>query len=152
MGIVDYLTSLLRNLYAGQEATVRTTHGKTDWFKIGEVWQGCVLSPCLFNFFAEYIMWNGRLDEAQAGIKIAGRNTNNLRYADDTTLTAESEEELKSLLTKVKEESEKASLKLNIPKNKDCGIWSHHFMANRWGNNGNSDRLDFIGLPNHCRW
>ena len=86
-------------------------------------------------------MWNGRLDEAQAGIKIAGRNTNNLRYADDTTLTAESEEELKSLLTKVKEESEKASLKLNIPKNKDCGIWSHHFMANRWGKNGNSDRL-----------
>ena len=97
-------------------------------------------------------MRNAGLDEAQAGIKIARRNINNLRYADDTALTAESEEELKSLLTKVKEESEKASLKLNIQKNKDCGIRSHHFMANRWGNNGNSDTLDFIGLPNHCRW
>ena len=97
-------------------------------------------------------MWNGRLDEAQAGIKTARRAINNLRYADDTTLTAESEEELKNLLTKVKEESEKASLKLNIQRNKDCGIWSHQFMANRWGNNGNSDRLYFLGLPNHCRW
>ena len=119
MGIPDHLTCLLRNLYAGQEATVRTKHRKTDWFQIGkEVHQGCVLSPCLFNFYAEYIMQNARLDEAQAGIKIAGRNINNLRYAHDTTLMAESEEELKSLLMKVKEESEKAGLKLNIRKTK----------------------------------
>ena len=117
MGIPDHLTCLLRNLYAGQEATVRTGHGTTDWFKIGKgVWQGCILSPCLFNFYAEYIMRNGRLDEAQAGIKTAGRNVNNLRYADDTTLLAESEEELKSLLMKVKEESEKAGWNLNIQK------------------------------------
>ena len=97
-------------------------------------------------------MRDAGLDEAQAGIKIAGRNINNLRYADDTTLMAESEEELKSLLMKVKEEHEKAGLKLNIQKNKDHGIWSHHFMANRWGNNGNSQRLYFLGLQNHCRW
>ena len=97
-------------------------------------------------------MWNARLDEAQAGIKIAGRNINNLRYADDTTLMAESKEELKSILMKVKKESEKAGLKLNIPKNKDHGIWSHHSMANRWGNNENSDRFYFHGLQNHCRW
>ena len=104
-----FLTCLLRNLYAGQEATVKTGHGTTDWCQIGkEVRQGCILSPCLFNFCAEYIMRNARLEEAQAGIKIAGRNVNNLRYADDTTLMAESEEELKSLLMKVKEESEKA--------------------------------------------
>ena len=115
MRIPDHLTCLLRNLYAGQEATVRTRHGKTDWFKIGKgVHQGCMLSLCLFNFYAEYIMQNARLDKAQAGIKTAGRNINNLRYADDTTLKAESEEELKSLLMKVKEESEKAGLKLNI--------------------------------------
>ena len=98
MGIPDHLTYLLRNLYAGQEAIVRTGHGTTDWFQIGRVCQGCILSPCLFNFYAEYIMRNAGLDEAQAGIKIAGRNINNLRYADDTTLMAESEEELKSLL------------------------------------------------------
>ena len=97
-------------------------------------------------------MQNAGLDEAQAGIKIAGRNINNLRYADDTTLMAESEQEIKSLLMKVKEESEKAGLKLNIQKNKDHGIRSHHFMANRWGNSGNSDRLYFLGLQNHCRW
>ena len=98
MGIPDHLNCLLRNLYSGQEATVRTGHGTTDWFQIGkEVYQGCILSPCLFNLYAEYIMQNARLDEAQAGIKIAGRNINNLRYADDTTLRAESEEELKSL-------------------------------------------------------
>ena len=104
MEIPDHLTCLLRNLYAGQEATVRTGHWTTDWFQIGKgVHQGCTLSPCLFNFYAEYIIWNVRLDEAQAGIRIAGRNINNLRYADDTTLTAESEEELKSLLLKVKE-------------------------------------------------
>ena len=108
MGIPDHLTCLLRNLYAGQEATVRTGHGTMDWFHIGkEVYQGCILSPCLFNFYAEYIMRNARLDETQAGIKIAGGNINNLRYAYDTTLMAESEEELKSLLMKVKEESEK---------------------------------------------
>ena len=108
MGIPDRLTCLLRNLYAVQEATVRTRHETMDWFQIGKgVCQGCILSPCLFNLHAEYIMQNARLDEAQAGIKIAGRNINNLRYADDTTLMAESEEKLKSLLMKVKEESEK---------------------------------------------
>src|SRR5574338_286583 len=119
MGIPDHLTCLLRNLYAGQEATVRTGHGTTDWFQIGKgVRQGCILSLCLFNLYAEYIMRNAGLDEAQAGIKIAGRNINNLRYADDTTLMAESEEELKSPLMKVKEGSEKVGLKLNIQKKK----------------------------------
>ena len=108
MGIPDHLTCLLRNLYAGPEATVRTGHGTTDWFQIGKgVCQGSILSPCLFNLYAEYSMRNAGLEETQAGIKITGRNINNLRYADDTTLTAESEEELKSLLMKVKEESEK---------------------------------------------
>ena len=119
MGIQDHLTCLLTNLYTGQEARVRTGHGTTDWFQIREgVRQGCILSPCLFNLYAEYIIRNVGLDEAQAGIKIAGRNINNLRYADDTTLMAESEEKLKSLLMKVKEESEKAGLKLNIQKTK----------------------------------
>ena len=119
MGIPDHLTCLLRNLYAGQEATVRTGHGTTDWFQIGKgLHQGCILSPCLFNFCAEYIMRNAGLDEAQAGIKIAGRNINNLRYADATILMAEHEEELKSLLMKVKEENEKVGLKLNIQKTK----------------------------------
>ena len=119
MGIPDHLTFLLRNLYAGQEATVRIGHGTTEWFQIGKgVLQGCILSPCLFNLYAEYLMRNAELEEAQAGIKIAGRNINNLRYADDTTLMAESEEELKSLLMKVKEESEKAVLKLNIQETK----------------------------------
>ena len=109
LGISDHLTCLLRNVYAGQEATVRTGHGTTDWFQIGKgVRQGCILSPCLFNLYAEYIVQNARLDEAKAGIKISGRNINNLRYADDTILTAESKEEVKSLLMKVKEESEKA--------------------------------------------
>ena len=117
MGIPDYLTCLLINLYAGQDATVRTGQGTMDWFQIGKgVHHGCILSPCLFNLYAEYIIWNAGLEETQAGIKIAGRNINNLRYADDTTLMAESEEELKSLLMKVKEESEKAGLKLNIQK------------------------------------
>ena len=117
MAIPDHLICLLRNLYAGQEATVRTGHGETDWFQIGKgVRQGCILSPCLFNLQAEYIIWNAALDEAQDGIKIARRNIHNLRYADYTTLMAESEEELKSLLMKVKEESEKAGLKLNIQK------------------------------------
>ena len=129
MGIPDYLTCVLRYLYAGQEATVRTRHGTTDWFQIGKgVRQGCILSPCLFNSYAEYIMQNARLDEAQAGIKIAGRNINNLTYADDTTLMAESEEEQKSLLMKVIEEkSEKVGLKLNIQKTKimaSCPITS----------------------------
>ena len=120
----DHLTCLLRNLYAGQEATIRTGHGTTDWFQIGKgVCQGCILSPCLFNFYAEYIIQNARLDEAQAGIKIAGRNINNLRYADDTSFMAESEEELKSLSMNVKGESEKVGLKLNMQKTK--------FMASR---------------------
>ena len=119
MRITDYLTCLLRNLYADQEATVRTGHATTDWFQIGKrVLQGCTLSPCLFNLYAEYIMRNAGLEEAQVGIKIAGRNINNLRYADDITLMAESEEELKSLLMKMKEESEKVGLKINIQKTK----------------------------------
>ena len=118
MGIPDHLTCLLRHLYAGQEATVRTRHGKTDWFQIGKgVHQGCILLPCLFNLYAEYIMRNTGLEEAQARIKIAGRNINNLRYVDDTTLMAESKE-LKSLLMKVKEESENVGLKLNIQETK----------------------------------
>ena len=152
MGIPDHLTCLLRNLYAGQEATVRTGHGTTDWFRIGKgVRQGCILSPCLFNFYAEY-MRNTGLEEAQAGIKFAGRNMNNLRYADNTTLMAESEEELKSLLMKVKEESEKFALKLNIQKTK--------IMASgpiiSWEIDGKTVEtvLDFMfwGLQNHCRW
>ena len=119
MGIPDHLTCLLRNLYAGQEATVRSRHGTTDWFQIGKgVRQGCILSPCLFNFYAEYIMRNVGLEETQAGIKIAGRNINNLRHADDSTLMAESEEKLKSLWMKVKEESEKVGSNLNIQKTK----------------------------------
>ena len=119
MGIPDHLTCFLRNLYAGQEATVRTGHRTTDWFQIGKgVCQGCILSPCLFNLYAEYIMRNAKLEKTQAGIKIAGRNINNLRYVDDTTLMAESEEELKLLLMKVKEESDKVGLKLNIQKTK----------------------------------
>ena len=152
MGIPDNLTCFLRNLYAGQEVTVRTGHGKTDWFQIGKgVHQGCILSPCLFNLYAEYIMRNTRLGEAQAGIKIAGRNINNLRYADDTILMAESKEELKSLLMKVKEESEKVCLKLSIQKTK--------IMASgpitSWQIDGETvekDRLYFLGLQNHCRW
>ena len=127
MGIPDHLTCLLRNLYSGQEATVRTGHGTTDWFQIGKgVRQGCILSPCLFHFYAEYIMRNAGLDEAQARIKISRRNSSNLRYADDTTLMAEGEE-LKSLLMKVKEESEKADLKFNTQKTKimsSCPITS----------------------------
>ena len=119
MGILDHLTCLLRNLYAGQEATVKTRHGTTDWFQIGKgVCQGCILSPCLFKLYAEYIIRNTWLEEAQAEIKIARRNINNLRYADDTNLTAASEEELKGLLMKVKKESEKVGLKLNIQKTK----------------------------------
>ena len=151
MGIPDHLTCLLRNLYAGQEATVRTGHGTTDWFQIGKrVHQGCILSPCLFNSNAEYIMRNAGLEETQTGIKISGRNINNLRYADDTTLMGE--EELKSLLMKVKEESEKVGLKLNIQKTKimasgpitSLGIDGETVEA--------VSDLIFGGLQNHCRW
>ena len=150
MGPPDHLTCLLRNLYAGQEATVRTGHGTMDWFQIGKgVHQGCILSPCLFNLYAEYIMRNTGLEEPHAGIQIAGRNINNLRYADDTTLMAESEQELKSLLMKLEEESEKVGLKLNFQKTK---IMASGPMANRWRDSGNSGRLYFWGLQNHCRW
>ena len=150
MRIPDYLTRLLRNVYAGQEATIRTGHGTTDWFQIGKgVHQGCILSPCFFNLYAQYIMRNARLDEAQAGIKVAGRNINNFRYADDTTLMAEGEEELKSLLMKGKEESEKAGLKLSIQKTK---IMSSGPITS-WQIDGetmeNSVRLYFLGLQNH---
>ena len=153
MGIPDHLICLLRNVYAGQEATDRTGHGTTDWFQIGKgVPQGCILSPCLFKLYAEYIMRNAGLKEAQAEIKIARRNINNLRYADDTTLMAESEEELKSLLLKVKEESEKVGLKLSIQKTK--------IMASGPITSWEIDQetvetvSDFIfsGLQNHCRW
>ena len=136
MGVPDYLTCLLRNLYVGQEATVRTGHGTTDWFQIAKgVCQGCILLPCLFNLYAEYIMRNAGLEEAQAGIKIPGGNINNLRYADDTTLMAESEEELKSLLMKVKEKSEKVGLKVNIQKTKIMApspITSWQIDAEQW--------------------
>ena len=153
MGIPDHLFCFLRHLYASQEATVKTKHWTDEWVQSEkEVFQGCILSPCLFNFYAEYIMWNARLDETQAGVKFLGWNINNLRYADDTTLMAESEE-LKSLLMEVKEEKEKVGLKLNIQKTKIMASGPiHHFMANRWGNNGNSERLNFGGLQNHCRW
>ena len=148
----QHLTCLLRNLYAGQEATVRTGHGTMDWFQMGKgVHQCCILSPCLFTLYAEYIMRNAGLEEAQAGIKIAGRNINNLRYADDTTLTVESEEELKSLSMKTEEESKKVGLKLNIQKTK--------IMApgpiTSWQIDGvtvEAVRLYFWGLQNHCRW
>ena len=148
MEIPDHLTCLLRNLYSGQEAKGRTGHGTADWFEIGTgVRQVCILSPCLFNFYAEYIRRNAWLEEAQAGIKIAGRNINNLRYADDTTLMAESEEELKSLLMKVKEESEKVGLKLNTQKTK--------IMASgpitSWEIDEETVTDYFGGLQNHCR-
>ena len=141
-----------------KKQTVRTGHGKTDWLQTGkEVHQGCILSPCLFNLYADYVMWNAGLDEAKAGIKIARRNINNLRYADDTTLIAESEEKLKSLLMKVKEDDEKIGLKLNIQKKKTSTFkklrsWSHHSTANKWRNNRNHDRLSFHGLQNPWRW
>ena len=153
MGIPDHLICLLRNLYAGQEATVRTGHGTTDWFQIGKgLCQGCILSPCLFNLHAEYIIRNAGLDEAHTGIKIVGRNINNLRYADGTILMAESEEELKRLLMKVKEESEKAGLKLNSQRAKVIASDPITSWQIDGGNNGNSERLYFIGLQNHCRW
>ena len=152
MGIPDHLTCLSRNLYAGQEATVRTGRGTSDWFQKGKgVLQVCILLPCLFNFYAEYIMRNTELEEAQAGIKISRRNINNLRYADDTTLMAENEEELKNLLIKVKEESEKVGLKLNIQKMK--------IMASgpitSWQRDGETVETVadyFFELQNHCRW
>ena len=152
MGIPGHLICLLRNLYAGQEAIGQTRHGTMDWFQIGKgVHQGCILSPCLFNLYAEYIMGNARLAEAQAGIKIARRNINNLRYADDTTLMAESEEELKSLLMKVKEESEKAGLNLNIQKTK---IMASDPITS-WQIDGETVETVsdyFLWLQNHCRW
>ena len=153
MGTPDHLICLLRNVYVGQEATVRTGHGTTDWFQIGKgVGQGCILSPCLFNFYAEYIMRNAGLEEAQAGIKIIERNTDKLRYADDINLMAESEEELKSLLMKVKEESEKVGLKLNIQKTKTVASGP----ITSWEIDGETVETvaDFIlgGLQNHCRW
>ena len=152
MGIPDHLTGLLRNLYAGQEATVRTGRGITDWFQIGKgVLQGCILSPCLFNLYAEYIMRHNGLDEAQAGIKIARRNINSLIYADDTTLMAESEEELKSLLMKVKEESEKAGLQLNIQKTKIMA--SSPITSQQIDGETVETVADYFGqLQNHCRW
>ena len=149
IGIPDHLTCLLRNLYAGQEAIVRTGHGTTDWFQIAKgVHQSCILSPYLFNLYAEYIMRNAGMDEAQAGIKIAGRNINNLRYGDDTTLMAESEEKLKSLLMKVKEECKEVALKLNIQKTKIMASSpSLHGkeMGKQW-------LTLFFRLQNHCRW
>ena len=152
MGITDHHICLLRNLYADQEATVRTGHGTMAWFQIGKgVCQGCIPSPCLFNLQAEYIMWNVGLDESQAGIKVAERSINNLRYADDITMMAESEKELKSLLMRVKAESKKSWLKTQHSKNQDHGVRSHHFMANRWGESESSDRFYFLGLQNHCR-
>ena len=152
MGIPDHLTCLLRSLYAGQEATVRTGHGTTGWFQTGKgVRQGYILSPYLFNLYEEYIMRNAELEEAQAGIKIFGRNISNLRYADDTTLMAESKEEGKSLLMKVKEESEKVGLKLNIQKTKVMASGP----ITSWQIDGETVRTvaDFIlgGLQNHCR-
>ena len=152
MGIPDHLTCLLRNLYAGQETTVGTGHGTTDWFQIGKgVCQGCILSPCLFNFYAEYITRNAGLEEAQTRIKTVGRNINNLRYADDTTLMAESEEELKSLLMKVKEESEKVDLRLNIQKTKILASGP----ITSWQIDGETVKTVsdyFSGLQSHCRW
>uniref|UniRef100_A0AC11DDL2 Uncharacterized protein n=1 Tax=Ovis aries TaxID=9940 RepID=A0AC11DDL2_SHEEP len=153
MGIPDHLTCLLRNLYAGQEGIVRTGHGTTDWFQIGNgVRQGCILSPCLFNLYGEYIMRNAGLEEAQAGIKIARRNIDHLRYADETTLMAESEEELKSLLIKMKEKSEAVGLKLNIQKTK--------IMASgpiiSWQIDGETVEtvgdFTFLGSKIYCRW
>ena len=153
MGIPNHLTCLLRNVYTGQEGTVRTGYGTTDWFQIGKGGrQGCILSPCFFNLYAEYIMRNAELEETQAGIKIAGRNINNLRYADDTTLMAESEKELKSILMKVKEESEKVGLKLNIQTMKIIASGP----ITSWEIDGETVQTvsDFIlgGLKNHCRW
>ena len=152
MGIPDHLTCLLRDLYADQEVTVRTGHGTMNWFQTGKgVHQGC-MSPCLFSLYAEYIMWNARLHETQAGIKTARRNINNLRYADDTTLMAESKEILKSFLMKLKEESEKTGLKLSIQKTKIMPSSPITSWQIDGGENGKSDRLYFLGLQNHWGW
>ena len=152
MGTPEHLTCLLRNLRVDQEATVRTGHGKMDWFEIGKgVHQGCILSPCLFNLYAEYMMQNARLDEAQARIKNSGRNINNLRYADNTNFMAEVKEELKSLLMKVKEESEKVGLKLNIRKTKIMAS-SPTISWQIDGETIETVRLYFLGLQNHCVW
>ena len=152
MGIPDHFTCFLRCLYAGQEATVRTAHGTTDWFQIKKgVHQGCILSPCLFNLYAENIMRKTGLDETQAGIKIAWRNINNLRYANDTTLMAKSEEEIRSLLMKVKEESEKVGLKLNIQKTKIM-VSSPITSWQIDGEKRETVTLYFLELQNHCRW
>ena len=139
--------------YAGQEATARIRHGTIDWFQNGKgVRQGCILSLCLFDLYAEYIMWNAGLDVAKTGIKIARRNINNLRYANNTTLMAEKQRGTEESLEGGERGEWKSCLKTQHSKNEDHGIWSHHFVANRWGNNGNSDRLYFLGLQNHCRW
>ena len=153
MGVPDHFTCLLRNLYEGQEATVRTLYGTTEWLKTEKgVQQGSLLSLYLFNLYAEHIMSNARLEELQAGIKIGGRNINKLRYADDTTLMEESEEALKNLLIRVKEESEKANLKLNVKQNK-TRLWQlHHFMANRRGKVEAVTDFLILGAKNHCRW
>ena len=148
MGVPEHLTFLLRNLYAGQEATVRTGHGTTDWFQIQKgICQGYILSPCLFSLYAEYIMRNAGLDEAQPGIKIARRNISSLRYADDITVMAESKVEIKSILMKVKEESENVGLKLNIQKTKIMASGPN----TSWQTDGETV-TDFYGLQNHCRW
>ena len=153
MGIPDHLTCLLRNLCSGQEATVRSGHGTTDWFQMGKgILQGCILSPCLFNLYAEYIMRNAGLGETQAGIKIAMRSINNLRNIDDTTLMPEIEVEIKSLLMKVKDQSEKVCLKLNIQKTKIVAS----VPITSWQINGEAMEtvrdFSFLGLQNHCRW
>ena len=153
MGIPGHITCLLRNLYAGQEATVRTGDGTSDRFKIGKgVSQGCILSLCLLNVYAEYIIRNALMDESQVGIKTVRRNINNLRYADDTTLMAESEEELKSLLMKMKEENEKAYLKLNIQKPKILASGPIISWQIDEEKNGNSVRFYFLGIQNQCGW
>ena len=163
MEIPDYLTCVVRNLCEGQEATVRTGHDTTDWSQIGKgVRQGCILSLCLFNLYAEYIMlcmyvcisyiiWNSGLDDSQAGINTARRSTNNLRNANNTTPMAENKKELKNSWWRWKRRV-KTWLKTQHSKNLNHGIWSHHFMANRWGKSGNSGKLYFFGLQNHCRW
>ena len=153
MGILDHLTCLLRILYAGQEATVRTGHRTTDWFHIGKgVRQGCILSSCLFNFYAEWIMRNAGLEQAQAGIKVAGRNINNLRYADDTYPYGRKWRRTKEPLDESERGEWKSWLKTQHSENEDHGIRSHHFIADRWWNSGNSGWLYFWGLQNHCRW
>ena len=154
MGISDHLTHLLINLNEGQEATVRTLYETIDWFRIEEGFSLGFLSPCSFNLYTEHIMRNTKVDELQAGIKIGRENTNNLRYEVDTTLMEEIEEELQNFLMRVKEESERASLKLNIKKKKTLRSWhlAHYFMANRRGKYGSSDRFPLLGLSNHYRW